>query len=59
MVDDGYKYDFYFRNEPVDKKWLNMGMCAMHERLLHIFSNLKTQGHWFKMDNIFNTVNLA
>ena len=24
MADDGYTYDFYFRNEPVDKKWLDM-----------------------------------
>ena len=45
MVDDGYKYDFYFRNKPVDQKWLDMGMCAMHARLLHMFNNMKTQGN--------------
>ena len=34
-------------------------MCAMHARLLHMFSNLKTQGHWCKMDNLLNSVKLA
>ena len=31
----------------------------MHARLLHMFSNLNTQGHWYNMDNLFNSVNLA
>ena len=59
MTDDGYTYDFYFRNKPVDQKWLDIGMCAMHVRLLCMFSNLKKQGHWCKMDNLFNSVNLS
>ena len=59
MADYGYTYDFYFCNEPVDQKCLDMGMCVMHSRLLHIFVNLKTQGHWCNMDNLFNSVKLA
>ena len=59
MEDDGYTYDFYFRNKSVYQKWLDMGMCAMHARLLCMFSNLKTQGHWCKMGNLLNSVNLA
>ena len=59
MAEYGYTYDFYFSNEPVDQKWLDMGMCAMHARLLHMFSNMKTQGHWCNMDNPFSSVNLA
>eukprot|EP00957_Ditylum_brightwellii_P132021 10066112-Ditylum_brightwellii.AAC.1 len=35
VADDGYTFDFYFRNEPVPKKWLDQGMCPMHARLLH------------------------
>ena len=34
-------------------------MCEMHARLLHMFSNLKMQGYWCKMDNLFNSVNLS
>ena len=43
----------------MDQKWLDMGMCEMHARLLHMFSNLKTQGYWCKMDNLFNSVKLS
>ena len=59
IADDGLTYGFYFRNEPVDTKWLDRVMCAMHARLLHMFGNLKTQCHWCNMDNLFNSVNLA
>ena len=59
IADDGFTYDFYFRNEPVPKKWLDVGMCPMHARLLHMFENLPDVGHSAKMDNLFVSVNLA
>ena len=59
IADDGYTYDFYFRSEPVDKKWLSMGLSCTHARLMHMYSKLKDVGHENKMDNLFNSVNLA
>ena len=59
IADDGYTFDFYFRNEPVDQRWIDKGMCPMHARLLHMFSNLRDVGHRCNMDNTFNSVNLA
>ncbi len=59
MVDDGYTHDFYFCNEPVNKKLIADGFCPMHCRLIHMFWNLRDPGHWCKMDNSFNSVNLA
>ena len=59
IADDGFTYDFYFRNEPVDTKWIDKGMCPMHARLLHMFGNLKEAGHRCKMDNLFNSVSLV
>ena len=59
IADDGYTYDFYFRNEPVPQKWLDAGFCAMHARLLHMFENLPDVGHQCKMDNLFVSVLLA
>ena len=59
IADDGYTVDFYFRNEPVDQKWLSMGLSPMHARLMHMYSNLREVGHKNKMDNLFNSVNLA
>ena len=59
IADDGYTYAFYFRNEPVDQKWIRRGMCPMHSRLMHMFENLTESGHQVKMDNLFVSVNLA
>ncbi len=59
VADDGYTWDFYFRNEPCDPKLLAQGYCPMHCRLLHMFMNLRESGHRCKMDNLFNSVKLA
>ena len=59
IANDCYTYDFYFRNKPVDKKWIDKGMCTMHAWLLRMFDNLKETGHRCKMDNLFNSVSLA
>ena len=59
ITDDGYTWDFYFRNEPADKDLLAKGFCPMHCRLLHMFKNLRESGHGCKMDNLFHSVKLA
>jgi hypothetical protein len=59
IADDGYTWDFYFRNEPVSSDQLAKGFCPMHCRLLHMFGNLRESGHGCKMDNLFNSVKLA
>ncbi len=59
IADDGFTYDFFFCNEPVEKKLLPRGFCPMHCRILHMFANLKDSGHRCKMDNLFTLVNLA
>jgi hypothetical protein len=59
IADDRYTYAFYFRNEPIDKKWTDKGMCPMHARLLHMFEKFPDVGHRVKMDNLFVSVNLA
>jgi hypothetical protein len=59
IADDGYTWDFYFRNEPVNQELLAMGMCPMHCRLLTMFCNLIESGHHCTMDNLFNSVKLA
>ena len=56
LADDGYTWYFYFRNEPVEEKWLDMGLSPLHCRLMHMFSLLKDTGHTCTMDNLFNSV---
>ena len=59
ITDDGYTWDFYFHNEPIDKDLLGKGFCWMHCRLLHMFGNLCESGHGCKMDNLFHSMKLA
>ena len=58
IADDGYTFEFYFRNKPVPQKWLNRGFCTMHARLLHMFVNLEYAGHLVNMENLFVAVKL-
>ena len=59
IADDGFTWDFYFRNEPVDKKCTDMEMLPMHASLLHMFSGLRDEVHYCNMDNLFNSVMYA
>ena len=53
IIDDGLTYKICPHNNPVDWKWLDMDMKPMHAALLHIFENLKGQGYWTIIDNLF------
>ena len=59
IVDDGYAWDFYFRNEPVDPALVAQGFFPMHCWLLHMFGNLREHYHSCTMDNLFNSVKLS
>ncbi len=37
VANDGYTYDFYFRNKPVDNGLLSNGFFPIHCCLLHMF----------------------
>ncbi len=59
IADDGYTWDFYFRNEPIKAHLLAHGYCPMHCWLIHMYMHLRESGHICKMDNLFNSVKLA
>jgi len=59
IADDGYTFDFYFRNEPVAKKWISAGLSPMHARLLHMFEIFLDLYHRVNMDNLFNSVKFS
>ena len=52
IADDGFTYDFYFRNEPVNQKWIDKGMYPMHSCLLHMFFKLMDVGQQCNIDNL-------
>ncbi len=43
----------------MDKELIAAEFCPMHCCLLHMFGNLRDSGHRCKMDNLFNSANLA
>ena len=59
IADDGYTYSFYFHNEPVDQKWILMGIIPTGACLMHMWSQLDDMYHKCQMDNLFNLVNLT
>ena len=59
LSDNGYTFDFYFRNDPVDEQWVQMGLAPFHCRLMHMVSRLDNLGHECNMDNPYNSVNFA
>ncbi len=59
IADDGYTWDFYFRNELINADLLAQGYCPMPCWLLGMYQNLHKFGHRCKMDNLFNFVNLG
>ena len=59
LSDDGYTFAFYFRNETVDQKWLDMGLAPLHARMMHMFSQLEDDGREVNMDNLYNSVKFS
>ena len=37
LCDDGYTYQFYFRNHPAPQKYLSKGLSPLHSRVLSLF----------------------
>jgi hypothetical protein len=59
IANDGYTWDFYFRNELIEAHLLAQGYCPMYCWLIHMYMHLRESGHRCKMDNLFNSVKLA
>ncbi len=59
IANNGYTWDFYFHNEPINQELLAMGLCPMHCHLITMFCNSVELGHHCTMDNLFNSVKLS
>ncbi len=58
IANNGYTWDFYFQNEPINPGLLAQGYCPMHCQLLHMFQNLRESFYCCTMDNLFNSVKI-
>ena len=54
VCDDGFKYLFYFQNDPVLKKYINQCVYVLHYWVLAIFDKLKHKYHHACMDSLYN-----
>ena len=52
---DGYTYCFYFRNQPVPSKWVDIGLSPLHARVLGLFEQLPAKAYACGMDNLYNS----
>ena len=55
LCDDGYCYQFYFRNHPAPKKYLEKGLSPLHSRVMTLFDTLTDKYHICGMDNLYNS----
>lgn len=59
ICQDGYCYDFIFRNEPVNDKYLEVvskkEVSRLHARCVTLFNLLQNEYHQVKLDNLYNS----
>ena len=55
LCQDGYCYQFYFRNEPAPSQYLREDMSPLHARVMSLFNSLKDDYHQCAMDNLYNS----
>lgn len=52
-LDGGYCYTFYFRNQPVPKKYLDKGYSPLHAQVLALLDQLPSKHNYATMDSLF------
>lgn len=56
LCSDGFTYQFYMRNDPAPKKWMQeQGLSPLHARVMSLFDTLKDKYHECAMDNLYNS----
>ena len=59
LCQDGYLYQFFFRNEPAPVEYKRQGMSPLHSRVMSLFDSLEENYHQCAMDNLYNSVNFC
>jgi len=55
LCQDGYCYQFYFRNDPAPTKYAKEGASPLQARVLQLFNSTVEKHHVCGMDNIYNS----
>ena len=55
LCDDGFCYQFYFRNDPADVEYRKTGLSPLHSRVMSLFDTVNDKYHVCGMDNLYNS----
>lgn len=59
LCDDGFCYQFYFRNHPAPKVHTDKSLSPLHARVMALFDTLQDDYHICGMDNLYNSGQLV
>jgi Transposase IS4 len=59
ICDKGYTFNFFFRNMPAPKKYLQQGWSPLHARMLSLFDCFQEKNHRVWMDNLYLSAKFA
>ena len=55
LCQDGFCYQFYFRNEPALEEYVKSGLSPLHSRVMSLFDTVKDEHRICKMDHLYNS----
>ena len=56
LCEDGFCFQFYFRNDPENLEYNKTGLSPMHSRVMTLFDLVEDDYHVCGMDNLYNSV---
>ena len=59
LCEDGFTFQFYYRNEPAPVKYLRQNLSPLHARVMALFDTVKDKYHWCGMDNLYNSASFC
>ena len=56
LCEDGFFFQFYFRNDPANVEYTKTGISPLHPRVMTLFDSVEDDYHVCGMDNLYNYV---
>ena len=56
LCEDGFCFQFYFRNDPENVEYTKIGLSPLHSRVMTLFDLVEDDYHFCGMDNLYNSV---
>ena len=59
LCEDGFCFQFYFRNDPANVEYTNTGLSPLYSRVMELFDSAEDDHHVCGMDNLYNYVTVC